>query len=222
MDEATWGDKRIVREDEPTTGVDVTPGRDEVAAGGELGFGAGAELGSWAGAELGFGAGAELGSGAGAELGFGAGAELGSGAGAGLGFGAAGDGAGGASGDFAGGAAAEVGMVGHNGESPKDRKGGVFRQNSQEKRGRGEDHKCKTMSNEGGMAVSWFCQCPISKSKEGCRIASNVDDNQPIGARRKLISKYRVGNKSLRNSRTIRAIGFGNWRAYMCRVAVGG
>jgi hypothetical protein len=110
VDEATWGDKRIVREDEPTTGVDVTPGRDEVAAGGELGFGAGAELGSWAGAELGFGAGAELGSGAGA----------------GLGFGAAGDGAGGASGEFAGGAAAEVGMVGHNGESPKDRKGGYL------------------------------------------------------------------------------------------------
>ena len=179
MDEATWGGKRIGREDEPTTGVDETPGRDEVAAGGELGFGAGAELGSGAGAELGFGAGAELGSGAGAELGFGAGAELGSGAGAGLGLGAAGDGAGGASGeagDFAGGAAAEVGMVGHNGESLKDRRGGggVFRQNSQKKGAGARITGARLCQTKGG----WQChgsasvQSPSSRKDVGLRPTS--------------------------------------------------
>jgi hypothetical protein len=188
VDEATRGDEQIVGEDEPTTGGDemterVVPatGGDEATTGGELGFGAGAELGSGAGAELGFGAGAEVGSGAGAELAFGAGAGLGSGAGAGLGFGAAGDagGASGEAGDFAGGAAAEVGIVDHKGERKTE---GGYISKFRKKRGAGARITSpRQISNAGGMAVPWCCQCPSYKSEEGSSIASNAKDNPLMG-----------------------------------------
>jgi hypothetical protein len=148
-------------------------GRVEVAAGGELGFGAGAELdfgagaevGCGAGAELGFGAGAEVGCGAGAELGFGAGAEVGCGAGAALGFGAAGDDAGGAAGDFAGGAAADVGMV--VAKRTEREKGVIYAG----KEGRGENDKgaqrrCQTKGEWQGLATPpSFIVLPLPVSK---------------------------------------------------------
>jgi len=43
------------------------------------------------------------------------------------------------------------------------------------------------MSNEEGIVVSWCCQCPGSKSKEGYRITSNVDENPLMGAGRRVI-----------------------------------
>ena len=63
----TGGEERTAGEDEPTTGVDVTMGRDEVAAGGfragaELGFGAASDDAGSAAGDFTGGAAADVGT----------------------------------------------------------------------------------------------------------------------------------------------------------------